>query len=521
MAAVSDPGKKQWPIPAAVQVEDVPLVDTNGLIKPEELAKLIMTPDPLLEPGSTCATRAQQRIEKNRVVAGSSLAADIREVTDKIRNLTDCQTIKNEIAEQLNSFADSNKSTINKVKEKLKEILPLLKIPTNPFKLPSYIKKSTIGRVLPDLDATIDFIKRATEVIKAVTELAKAIKDVEPRLKACKNSLVDEVTDLQKEAIDKVVREVEKQIKNTIRETICGGLNELGVDQSLLGDIIDTVNTVKDMEKAFNEAIGSVQGLLKQYQGDLKDLTGIDPVFNVETVDLMLDSINTATTVNPDTGTTPYDDYKTEVIAVMSEPDPVNTVAPVISGTLEVGSILTTTNGSWTDGTVAKEYQYSYQWYRAGVPIPDATSQTYELDIDDFDRTIYCVVTASHQVAQEDAQSNTLGPITMPTAAGNVPTITGSATVGSTLTVSPATITKNWYTRNAPYRQYRWMRVSDATGKAYVIEEDSETNSGPFTATYIVTSADIGYKIMVTELISISFGNVRLNSAYTTVVPTP
>lgn len=481
----------------------------------EEIAALITVP-PLLE--GNCAARQNERVNQNRIIKGSSLAADIREITQKIRYLTDCGTIRNEIMKQLNKFKDANKATFDEVKRKMEEILPITKIPTNPFKLPGYVKKSTIGRVLPDLDATIDFIKRATEVIKAMTDLVKAIKDVEPRLKACAKQLEREVRDAADNGIDKFVEDLEKQIKETIKETICGGLNEIGVDNNILGDIIDAVDAVKEMNTAFKDAMKEIQPLLKKHSGDLQSLTGVPPVFNFDNLDDFITSIETGTTINPETGTSPYDDYKTAIVAVYNEPDPVNATLPAITGTVEVGSVLTVSNGTWTNGTDPKEYTYTYQWYRSGVPIPEATSQTYELDIDDFDRTIYCIVTANQQVASEDAQSNTVGPVLMPTAGGNVPTITGTATVGQTLTVSPAAITKSWYTRVAPYRQYRWMRVDPATNKTYVIEEDVNDNSGPFTATYIITSADIGYKIMVQELVSVGLGNVKLSSALTATV---
>lgn len=515
MATTTTPDGRVIPVPPEAVSEKGPIADPA---KPtaEEVAKTIMNPPNLLD--SNCKRRAEARVDENRVTKGSSLAADIREVTEKIRYYTDCNTIQAELKKQLNTFLDANKATVDEIKRKLEEILPIIKIPTNPFKLPGYIKKATIGRVLPDLDATLDFLKRAIEVITAVAELAKALQDVEPRLKACAVDTIEDVKGLIENEIDKQVDKIKEDIRTAIRETICGGLNELGISPGDIADVIDLVNTVKEMQDVLNEAIGSVQSLMKQYQGDLQDLTGVPPVFNFQSVDLFIESVQVATTPDPVTGVTPYEEYKAEVAAVVTTPDPVNVVAPVVSGTVEVGSTLTVTNGQWTDGTNPKEYTYTYQWYRAGVPIPEATNQTYVLDIDDFDRTIYCIVTAAQQVAQEDAQSNTVGPVLMPTAVGNVPTITGSPTVGSTLTVSPATITQSWYTRAAPYRQYRWLRINATTGKTYVIEEDTESNSGPFTATYEVTSADVGFKIMASEYVSMGLGSVKLDTAQTAVV---
>lgn len=513
---VRDPNGRPFParlspefLAAADQPLDVPILTA------EEIATLIVVP-PLLE--GPCAARQRERVNQNRVVKGSTLAAEIREKTEKIRYLTDCGTIRNEIKKLLNEFKDANKATFDEIERKLDEILPLLKIPTNPLKLPAYIKKATIGRTLPDLDAAIDFIKRATEVILAMADLVRAIQEVEPRLKACIDQLEREVRGLVDNEIDKFILDLEEQIKETIKESICGGLNALGIDDNLLEDIVDAVGAVKEMNNAFQEAMRAVQPLLKKHSGDLQSLTGVPPVFNFDNLDDFISSIETGTAVNPETGTSPYDDYKTTIVGVYNEPDPVNAILPVITGIVEVGSVLTASNGTWTNGTDPKEYTYTYQWYRSGVPIPEATSKTYELDIDDFDRTVYCLVTANQQVASEDAKSNTVGPVLMPTAGGNVPTIAGSAVVGQTLTVSPATITKSWYTRVAPYRQYRWMRVDPVTNKTFVVEEDVNDSSGPFTATYIITSADVGFKIMVQELVSIGLGNVKLSSALTATV---
>ena len=82
---------------------------------------------------------------------------------------------------------------------------------------------------------------------------------------------------------------------------------------------------------------------------------------------------------------------------------PINTLAPVVSGSLTVGSVLSCTTGNWSGGA---PYTFTYQWYRAGAAINGATSST---------RTIaqtgqhYCVVTCTTVgKATNTAQSNTV-----------------------------------------------------------------------------------------------------------------
>ena len=72
---------------------------------------------------------------------------------------------------------------------------------------------------------------------------------------------------------------------------------------------------------------------------------------------------------------------------------PVNTVAPVISGTAAVGNVLTSTTGTWTSDTGVTGYLY--QWTRDGVNIASATSSTYTLVTADLTKTILCKVAAT------------------------------------------------------------------------------------------------------------------------------
>jgi hypothetical protein len=72
---------------------------------------------------------------------------------------------------------------------------------------------------------------------------------------------------------------------------------------------------------------------------------------------------------------------------------PVNTVAPVISGTALVGQTLTSTTGTWTSDTGV--IGYLYQWYRGATLISGATNSTYVLTFADGGFNITCRVAAT------------------------------------------------------------------------------------------------------------------------------
>lgn len=81
---------------------------------------------------------------------------------------------------------------------------------------------------------------------------------------------------------------------------------------------------------------------------------------------------------------------------------PANTVLPVISGTLTIGSLLSTTDGTWT-GTAP--ITYTYQWKRGGVDIGGATTSTYTLAAADSGATITVTVTATNAAGAVSATS--------------------------------------------------------------------------------------------------------------------
>ena len=84
---------------------------------------------------------------------------------------------------------------------------------------------------------------------------------------------------------------------------------------------------------------------------------------------------------------------------------PFNTIAPVVSGTNTVGSILTTTNGTWSGSL---PITYTYQWLRNGSNIGGATSSTYTLVTADTSNVVSCRVTATNSVGNANTTSNSL-----------------------------------------------------------------------------------------------------------------
>lgn len=85
---------------------------------------------------------------------------------------------------------------------------------------------------------------------------------------------------------------------------------------------------------------------------------------------------------------------------------PVNTVAPAITGTAEVGQTLSCSTGTWSNDPIS----YAYQWKRGGVNIVGATSSTYVLVAADAGTSVKCTVTATNGAGSATADSNAVNP---------------------------------------------------------------------------------------------------------------
>lgn len=163
--------------------------------------------------------------------------------------------------------------------------------------------------------------------------------------------------------------------------------------------------------------------------------------------------------------------------------EPINTVAPVIAGTLNVGMVLSCSTGTWTG---LQPITYTYQWQSGGVNVSGATSNAYVLQSSDVGKNMTCVVTATNKLGTDNATSNSLGPVLIAAPVNTVaPTVTGDATEGNLLTSTNG----SWSSAGALTYAYQWLRngvaISGATANTYtsVTADVGKTVSCRVTAT--------------------------------------
>lgn len=110
---------------------------------------------------------------------------------------------------------------------------------------------------------------------------------------------------------------------------------------------------------------------------------------------------------------------------------PVNTVAPVITGTPAASHTLTCTTGTWSPPPTG----YSYQWKRDGSPISGATDSSYLVAVSDDSHSFTCTVIASD--AAGPSLPATSGPVSVEPPA-TITTTSGTSTPTTTITRTAA-----------------------------------------------------------------------------------
>ncbi len=193
----------------------------------------------------------------------------------------------------------------------------------------------------------------------------------------------------------------------------------------------------------------------------------------------------------------------TAAVAAAPVSAPANTTAPAVTGTAAVGSVLTTTNGTWTNSPTS----YAYAWLRDGTAISGATSATYTVASADEGKSLTCRVTATNTGGSASATSNA---VAIPAAVVAAPVSTGGVVASGTPEVGQTLSTTNGSWTNSPTAYaYQWLR-------------NGSNITGATSATYVLTSDDAGKTIRSRVTASNSGGSASATSqAVNVAVPVP
>ena len=200
---------------------------------------------------------------------------------------------------------------------------------------------------------------------------------------------------------------------------------------------------------------------------------------------------------------------------------PVNTVEPAITGFAAVGQTLKTSDGTW-DGSPTS---FTYQWLRCPASggagngsdcavIGGATTNSYVPATGDVGFTLRAQVTAINADGQTTATSNPTAVVAAQAGPPNTspPTISGTTTVGSTLTANPGT-----WTGTSITFAYQWQRCDTAGANCSPITNATNT-------TYVLANEDLGHTLRVAVTATDATGPHTVTSAQTatvTTAPTP
>jgi Ig domain of plant-specific actin-binding protein/Bacterial Ig-like domain len=187
----------------------------------------------------------------------------------------------------------------------------------------------------------------------------------------------------------------------------------------------------------------------------------------------------------------------------------VNTFAPSVSGSAQVGQRLTVDPGSWTG---EDPIEYAYQWQLCDEngeeceDIAGATSTSYLLDSEDIGMTVQAVITVSDA---SESTSQTLAATRPVTAEGapvveQDPVISGSPLEGQTLVAVAGT----WSSELSLSYSYQWERC----------EEHCSAIAGATGTSYTLGSVDVGSTVRLLMTATSAEGSSTAVSSATAVI---
>ena len=161
------------------------------------------------------------------------------------------------------------------------------------------------------------------------------------------------------------------------------------------------------------------------------------------------------------------------------------TGAPAISGTTQVGKTLEADTSGIADADGLSNVQYKYQWLADDSDIAGATNATYTLTDREESKAITVQVSFTDDAGNDETlTSAATGSVSAAPAANSpaagVPTISGTAQVGETLTANTSGIADADGLANATF-SYQWLaddaEIAGATGLTYTLTDSEESKA--------------------------------------------
>ena len=151
------------------------------------------------------------------------------------------------------------------------------------------------------------------------------------------------------------------------------------------------------------------------------------------------------------------------------------TGVPIITGTAQVGQTLAARTTGIADADGLTNVSYSYQWLAGGSDIDGATGSGYTLTANQQGKTVQVQVSFTDDAGNSESLTSaaTAAVAARPNdPATGLPTISGTAQVGQTLTASTSGIADSDGLANVSYG-YQWLAggsdIAGATGSGYTL----------------------------------------------------
>lgn len=428
----------------------------------------------------------------------------IKELIRQIKYVTDCDSLKLIVKQHLDEVKSLIKASLEEQIKQLEKVLPILKLPgPNPFAIVKWLGKLVTGTAIPQLEAYIKYVQQIIALVQAVADLVDAIADAIPRLEACALEIVNQTKDDIEQTITNTIEDAVKDIQKMVGDEVNEFASELGLDKVLkaINDIKDTiddvnalVDTISDIKDQMETAIGVGLTKVATTQALITTATGVPAAVDTSSKEAFTASVAAGSLTT----------LKTNTQAFVDAEPPVNTVVGTIIGATTFTSTLTVNNGTWTGYA---PITYAYQWNRSGVAIAGATASTYTLVLADVGSTISVTITAENIAGYVSAETTATATITNPYAPPVntvAPAISGTVTVGSTLTCTTGT----WTGEPTITYAFQWQFARTGTAIA-----------GATSATYVIDVEDknrtLNCKVTATNISA----NVSATSSATIVVP--